>query len=64
VCLNTVGGVPTPVGHTPATGSAAPRQWRAGVNGGQGRRRSDVYQNRYDHLRQQPAAREPPRSRG
>jgi hypothetical protein len=36
-CLNTVSGVPTPVGQTPATGSAAPRQWRAGVDGGQDR---------------------------
>jgi hypothetical protein len=34
-CLNTVSGVPTPVGHTPATGSAAPRQWRPGPDGGQ-----------------------------
>ena len=31
---NTLSGVPTPVGHAPATRSAAPRQWRAGADRG------------------------------
>jgi hypothetical protein len=44
-------------------GISRTRQCRAGVDGGQGRRRSGVYQNRCDHVQQQSAASEPPGSR-